>query len=109
MMQTWGHAAVSSALEVYIVLTTVPIAPTQFRRWKDLLSIEPPIWGSLEAERRAQALGAAGLRVWSWDDYAVVYSDPRVLPPEGVHYRPWHLLAPHDTCSLASLAAPARA
>jgi hypothetical protein len=96
MLKVWGHARVSSALEVYDLLANPPHDPNARRLWHDLLSIEPPVWGSREARRQALALISDSRCVWSWDDYAVVFSPSHAIPPEGLHYRPWHLLSPAD-------------
>ena len=92
MMQPWGHTHVSSALEVYLVLHDPPVELEPHRRWRTLLGIEPPIWGSGDARRSALWLASRGQRVWSWDDYAVVFSPLAAVPPRGLHYRPWTLL-----------------
>jgi len=89
MMQRWGRRHVSSALEVYLVLSSPPPDPHDLSDWKDLLSIEPPIWGGAVARRCALTLAARGYRVWSWDDRGVVFSDSDVLAPCTVRYRPW--------------------
>jgi hypothetical protein len=94
MMQRWGRRHVSSALEVYLVLSSPPSDPHALSDWKDLLSIEPPIWGGAVARKSALTLAARGHRVWSWDDCGVVFSDSDVLPPHTVRYRPWRRALP---------------
>jgi hypothetical protein len=93
-MQRWGHRHVSSALEVYLVLSSPPSDPRDRSDWKDLLSIEPPIWGCPSARRWALTVAARGYRVWSWDDRGVVFSDLDVLPPRTLRYRPWKRALP---------------
>jgi hypothetical protein len=92
MMRRWGSAHVSSALEVYFLLRTPPTDGDLRGCWRELLAIEPPCWGTVETHRRAEGLKARGLRVWTWDDYAVVVSLAAVMPPAALHYRSWHLL-----------------
>jgi hypothetical protein len=92
MMHGWGHTHVSSAFEVYLVLTQPPHDATSRAAWQDQLAIEPPVWGSARRAQAASALTTRGLRVWSWDDYAVVFSDVDAQPPCGLQYRPWHVL-----------------
>ncbi len=92
MMQRWGATAVTSALEVHLALAEPPTDAEAYRAWRELLVIEPPVWGDRRAAQAASKLAARGLRVWSWDDYAVVFSDAPAEPPRGLHYRPWHLL-----------------
>lgn len=89
MMQRWGRRHVSSALEVYLVLSSPPPDPHDLSDWKDLLSIEPPIWGGAVARRCALTLAARGYRVWSWDDRGVVFSEFEAWPPRTVAYLPW--------------------
>jgi hypothetical protein len=43
MMQSWGHTHVSSAHEVYLVLSRPPNDARGHWLWRNLLSIEPPI------------------------------------------------------------------
>ena len=92
MMQCWGTAHVSSALEVYLVLSCPPLDPRAARLWYSQLAIEPPIWGGAPARRCALSLAARGLRVWSWDDRGVVFSDFDALPPRTLRYFPWYRL-----------------
>src|SRR5580704_8839773 len=92
MMQRWGSAAVTTAFEVYLALAEPPTDPDAHCVWRELLVIEPPVWGDRRAAQAASELAARGLRVWSWDDYAIVFSDPAEQPPRGLRYRPWHLL-----------------
>jgi hypothetical protein len=92
MMHRWGHTSVSNAFEVFLVLAEPPGLAELRGLWQDQLAIEPPVWGGKSGARAASALAARGLRVWSWDDYAVVFSEPHAHPPHGLHYRPWHLL-----------------
>jgi hypothetical protein len=94
MMQRWGHRHVSSALEVYLVLSSPPTNHRDRSDWKDLLWIEPPIWGYAGARRGALTIAARGYHVWTWDDHGVVFSDLNVLPPAAVRYRPWNRAAP---------------
>jgi hypothetical protein len=89
MMHRWGHYRVSSALEVYMVLAHAPAGLSKYRAWEYVLGLEPPVWGSRDAAVRAAALEARGVLVWSWDDYAVVFSHAASTPPRGVVYRPW--------------------
>jgi hypothetical protein len=95
MMHPWGHCHVTSALEVFFLLTAPPRDPEGVQRWSELLSVEPPVWGSEEVHRRAHRLASRGLRLWTWDEYAVVFSDLGTRPPRGVHYRPWHMADDH--------------
>jgi hypothetical protein len=92
MIQRWGHGRVSSAFEVYLVLTRPPSDARGFWLWKNQLSIEPPIWGCAAARGFALSLAARGVRVWSWDDDGVVFSDFDGLPFPTLRYRPWHRL-----------------
>jgi hypothetical protein len=89
MMKPWGHTLVSSAHEVYLVLIAPPFDSRQQEQWRELLCIEPPIWGALQARDAAATLAAQGLRLWSWDDFAVVLSEPSAQPPVGLRYCPW--------------------
>jgi hypothetical protein len=89
MMQAWGHTHVSSAYEVYLVLSLPPRDPRGRSLWRGLLSIEPPVWGGPAAATLALKLAACGHRVWSWDDHSVVYSDFDALPPSTLRYEQW--------------------
>jgi hypothetical protein len=93
MMQAWGHTHVSSAREVYLVLSRPPSDARGHWLWRNLLSIEPPIWGCAAARGAALALASCGYRVWSWDDHGVVFSDFESQPPRSLRYRSWHRLA----------------
>jgi hypothetical protein len=93
MMQRWGRRHVSSALEVYLVLSSPPSNPRDRSDWKDLFWIEPPVWGGAGAQRGVLDLAARGYHVWTWDDHGVVLSDLNVLPPATVRYRPWNRAA----------------
>jgi hypothetical protein len=92
MMQPWGHTHVSSAREVYLVLSNPPVDSRAEWLWRNLLSIEPPIWGCAAARGCALSLAARGVRVWSWDDDGVVYADFHAVPPYTLRYVPWHRL-----------------
>jgi hypothetical protein len=92
MMQRWGYTHVSSALEVYLVLANPPPDPHGRRLWQGLLAVEPPIWGHASARRCALTLAARGLRVWSWDERGVVFSDFDARPPRSLRYCPWYRL-----------------
>ncbi len=92
MMQAWGHTHVSSALEVYLVLSSPPPDTRGQWLWRNLLSIEPPVWGCAAARGCALSLAARGVRVWSWDDHGVVYADYDALPPATLRYDPWQQL-----------------
>jgi len=89
MMQPWGCRFVSSAYEVYLLLSRLPVDDKDANRRDDLLSIEPPVWGSDAARESARVLAACGYRVWSWDELGIVYSYPRSLPPRSLRYLPW--------------------
>jgi hypothetical protein len=93
MMQRWGHKQVSSAREVYILLSDPPSEPRDQGLLQNLLSIEPPIWGCAGARGAACALAACGFRVWSWDDHGVVFSDVESIPPRNLRYWPWYRVA----------------
>jgi hypothetical protein len=94
MMQSWGHTHVSSAHEVYLVLSRPPHDARGHWLWRSLLSIEPPIWGCAAARGAALAFASrVGGRVWSWDDEGIVFSDFESQPPRSLHYRSWHRLA----------------
>jgi hypothetical protein len=92
MMQRWGTTAVTSAFEVYLTLAAPPADPHAHSAWLDLLAIEPPVWGGTRAARAASKLTARGLRVWSWDDCTVVFSQTDAQPPGSLRYRAWHPL-----------------
>lgn len=96
MMHRWGRSHVSSALEVFMVLTHPPCARGHFADWEYQLTLEPPTWGGAEARNGALILQARGYHVWSWDDYAVVYSRPDTIPPRGVFYRTWRSFDVHE-------------
>jgi hypothetical protein len=89
MMQRWGHAHVSSALEVYRVLSCRPLDADERALWHGLLSIEPPVWGSPDPRRLARLLAGRGYRLWSWDDHGVALSDAGNLPPATLRYLAW--------------------
>jgi hypothetical protein len=89
----WGHTRVSSALEVFTVLTNPPTDPGYRARWEELLTIEPPFWGSLmQHAHPLSGLNARSYRLWSWDDHGVVLSLDTLEPPLGVRYRTWDFL-----------------
>ncbi len=92
MMQHWAHKHVSSAREVYLVLSNPPTDSRGLWLWQNQLSIEPPVWGCAAARGYALSLAARGVRVWSWDDHGVVFSDFDVLPPRTLRYHPWDRL-----------------
>jgi hypothetical protein len=89
MIQPWGYTFVSSAYEVYLLLSRLPVDAQDANRRDDLLSIEPPVWGSDTAHESARVVAASGYRVWSWDELGIVYSYPRSLPPSTLRYLPW--------------------
>ena len=89
MMQLWGHTHVSSAHEVYLVLSRAASSLEDSKAWEDLLCIEPPIWGSAAAHASAMLLAAIGYRVWSWDELGIVYSYPDAVPPRSLRYLSW--------------------
>ena len=111
MMQRWGHKHVSSAREVYLLLSSPPSDPPDLGLWQNILSIEPPIWGCPGARGAACALAACGFRVWSWDDHGVVFSDLESPTPRSLRYWPWYRLAlPRPEVENApSLSSPATA
>ena len=89
MMQRWGHMFVSSAREVYLLLSTLPANAEDANRRDDLLSMEPPVWGSSAAHQSARLFAACGYRAWSWDELGIVYSYAHSLPPSTLRYMPW--------------------
>jgi DNA topoisomerase-3 len=92
-VQTWGHTSVSSALEVFNILTSPPADPGYRARWQELLSVEPPFWGSLLEHGAVLGwLFDRAYRLWSWDDHGAVLSPRDLSPPLGVQYRTWDFL-----------------
>jgi hypothetical protein len=92
-LKAWGHTRVSSALEVFAILTAPPDHPEYHALWQQLLAIEPPFWGSLMEHAPAIAcLRTRAYRVWSWDDHGAVLSPESLSPPLGVRYRTWDFL-----------------
>jgi hypothetical protein len=89
MMQPWGHTFVSSAHEVYLLLSRLPADAEDANRKDDLISIEPPVWGSSAACESARVVAACGYRVWSWDELGIVYSYPHTLAPRSLRYMAW--------------------
>ena len=110
-VKPWGYERVSTALEVYDVLTSPPRDSGHHSFWLQLLEFEPPFWGSLLDHAPAVAeLIAHGYRVWSWDDHGAVLSPSHAEPPQGVRYRTWsYLLQEHDDSPTQPIALPSRA
>ena len=89
MMKPWGRLGVTSALEVYLVLSRAPSDPNERALWQNQVSIEPPVWGCAAAHDAARSIAERGYRVWSWDDRGVVFSEFEAWPPRTVAYLPW--------------------
>lgn len=96
MTYRWGRLYVTNPLDVYLVLIRAPGGRARYAAWEVQISIEPPTWGSDEAQGHALVLGLRGFHVWTWDDYGVVYSQPNKFPPRGVTYHPWRILFPDE-------------
>ena len=94
MMKAWGTLRVSSAEEIYAVLTKPPTDTNRRRRWTERLGIEPPVWGSKTVAMWARWFVERGMRVWTWDEDGIVFSEHNTLPPDGVVYRSWHVDPP---------------
>ena len=96
MMKPWGRLGVTSALEVYLVLSRPPSEPSERALWQNQVAIEPPVWGCAAAHGAAQSIARRGYRIWSWDDRGVVVSEFEAWPPRTVAYLPWDGADPHQ-------------